>query len=62
MQLLPFSFVFVLGLLEWVFPCFSHTTIPKVQRIVNLVDLEKCELVTILQVSNESRGGLRVHA
>ena len=38
---------FRLGLLEWVFPGFSHTTIPKVQRNANLVDLEKCSKMSI---------------
>ena len=38
---------FRLGLLEWVFPGFSHTTIPKVQRNAYLVDLEKCSKMSI---------------
>ena len=29
------------GVSEWLFPGFSHTKIPKVQKGVNLVDLEK---------------------
>ena len=50
LQLLPLSILFVrfrLGLLEWVFPGFSHTTIPVVQRNANLVDLEKCSKMSI---------------
>ena len=32
-----------LGVSEWVFPGFSHTKIPTVQRNADFVDLEKCE-------------------
>ena len=36
-----------LGVSEWVFPGFSHTKIPKVQKNANLVDLEKSSKMNI---------------
>ena len=40
-----FSLFNFLGVSEWVFPGFSHTKIPKVQRNANLVDLEKSKML-----------------
>ena len=46
-----FRFSISFGVSEWVFPGFSHTKIPKVQRIANLVDLEKPCKMTIWLLS-----------
>ena len=44
---------FRLGLLEWVFPCFSHTTIPNVQMCfpLGIPKVQKC--VTLVLVDLE---------
>ena len=40
-----FSLFNFLGVSEWVFPGFSHTTIPKVQRSIYFVVLEKSKML-----------------
>ena len=45
---------FRLGFSEWVFPGFSHTTIPKVQRNANLVDEYLVAKIGFDDVDNET--------